>query len=83
VLLIRLGVRLIFLTQGKIYEDRILHPYFAACFVGTFVIACGSLVLLGLLESCFPLRAASTLALLNDFYGHETKFSRRRSKLLR
>lgn len=58
--LIRLAVGLIFLTQGILkYTDpkmgvlrfaRIgfLHPYFAAHFVGTFEILCGFLVLIGL-----------------------------------
>lgn len=60
ILLIRLAVGLIFLTQGILkYIDANMgvlrftkigfpHPYFIAHFVGAFEIACGSLVLLGL-----------------------------------
>ena len=60
ILLIRLAVGLIFLTQGILkYSDPNMgvvrftkigfaHPYFTAHFVGTFEIICGSLVLLGL-----------------------------------
>ena len=60
ILLIRLAVGLIFLTQGILkYTDPNMgmvrftkigfsHPYFTAHFVGTFEIICGSLVLLGL-----------------------------------
>jgi putative oxidoreductase len=60
IMLIRLAVGLIFVTQGILkYTDpnmgavrftRIgfLHPYFTAHFVGTFEIACGFLVLIGL-----------------------------------
>lgn len=60
VLLIRLAVGLIFLTQGTLkYTDPNMgvvrftkigfsHPYFTAHFVGTFEMICGSLVLLGL-----------------------------------
>jgi uncharacterized membrane protein YphA (DoxX/SURF4 family) len=60
ILLIRLAVGLIFLTQGILkYIDPNLgvvrfarigfrHPYFTAHFVGTFEILCGFLVLLGL-----------------------------------
>jgi putative oxidoreductase len=60
VLLIRLAVGLIFLTQGILkYIDPNMgvvrftkigfpHPYFTAHFVGTFEIVCGALVLLGL-----------------------------------
>lgn len=60
IVLIRLAVGLIFVTQGILkYIDpnmgvvrftRIgfLHPYFTAHFVGTFEIACGFLVLIGL-----------------------------------
>lgn len=60
ILLIRLAVGLIFLTQGILkYTDANLgvvrfarigfpHPYFTAHFVGTFEIVCGLLVLLGL-----------------------------------
>jgi uncharacterized membrane protein YphA (DoxX/SURF4 family) len=60
VVLIRLAVGLIFLTQGILkYIDPNLgvvrfagigfpHPYFTAHFVGTFEIVCGFLVLLGL-----------------------------------
>ena len=60
IVLIRLAVGLIFLTQGILkYSDPNMgvgrftrigfpHPYFAAHFVGTFEIACGALVLLGL-----------------------------------
>ena len=56
VLLIRLAVGLIFLTQGILkYIDPNMgvvrftkigfpHPYFTAHFVGTFEIACGALV---------------------------------------
>jgi putative oxidoreductase len=60
ILLIRLAVGLIFLTQGILkYSDPNLgvvrftrigfsHPYFTARFVGTFEIVCGVLLLLGL-----------------------------------
>jgi len=60
IILIRLAVGLIFLTQGILkYIDPNMgavrfakigfaHPYFTAHFVGTFEIACGFLVLLGL-----------------------------------
>lgn len=60
ILLIRLAVGLIFLTQGVLkYADPNLgvvrftrigfpHPYFTAHFVGTFEIVCGICVLLGL-----------------------------------
>ncbi len=60
IVLIRLAVGLIFLTQGilksidpKMGVDRFTrigfpHPYFTAHFVGTFEIVCGGLVLLGL-----------------------------------
>ncbi len=60
ILLIRLAVGLIFFTQGILkYTDPNMgvarftrigfpHPYFTAHFVGTFEIACGALVLLGL-----------------------------------
>ena len=60
ILLIRLAVGLIFLTQGILkYIDPKMgvirfarigfpHPYFTAHFVGTFEIVCGFLVLLGL-----------------------------------
>ncbi len=60
VLLIRLAVGLIFLTQGILkFADPHMgvvrftkigfpHPYFTAHFVGTFEIVCGFLVLLGL-----------------------------------
>lgn len=60
ILLIRLAVGLIFLTQGILkYIDPNMgvvrftrigfsHPYFTAHFVGTFEIVCGILVLLGL-----------------------------------
>ena len=60
VLLIRLAVGLIFLTQSILkYIDPNMgvvrftkigfqHPYFTAHFVGTFEIVCGVLVLLGL-----------------------------------
>lgn len=60
ILLMRLAVGLIFLTQGILkYIDPNMgvirftkigfpHPYFTAHFVGTFEIACGFLVLLGL-----------------------------------
>jgi len=60
ILLIRLSVGLIFLTQGILkYTDPNMgvarftkigfaHPDFTAHFVGTFEIICGSLVLLGL-----------------------------------
>jgi len=59
-LLIRLPVGLIFLTQGilKFIDPNMgvvrftrigfLHPYFTAHFVGCFEIVCGGLVLLGL-----------------------------------
>jgi putative oxidoreductase len=60
ILLIRVAVGLIFLTQGILkYTDANLgvvrfarigfpHPYFTAHFVGTFEMVCGFLVLLGL-----------------------------------
>lgn len=60
ILLIRLAVGLIFLTQGILkYIDPNMgvvrftrigfpHPYFTAHFVGTFEIMCGFLILLGL-----------------------------------
>ncbi len=60
ILFIRIAVGLIFLTQGILkYIDPNMgvtrfarigfpHPYFTAHFVGTFEIACGALVLLGL-----------------------------------
>jgi uncharacterized membrane protein YphA (DoxX/SURF4 family) len=60
ILLVRLAVGLIFATQGVLkYIDRNMgvvrftrigfpHPYFTAHFVGTFEIACGLLVLIGL-----------------------------------
>lgn len=60
IVLIRLAVGLIFLTQGILkYIDPNMglvrftrigfpHPYFTAHFVGTFEIVCGFLVLLGL-----------------------------------
>jgi len=60
VLLIRLAVGLIFLTQGILkYTDPNMgvvrftkigfpHPYFTAHFVGAFEIICGCLVLLGI-----------------------------------
>jgi putative oxidoreductase len=60
VLLIRIPVGLIFLTQGILkYSDPAMgvvrftrigfpHPYFTAHFVGTFEFVCGTLVLLGL-----------------------------------
>jgi len=63
ILLIRLAVGLIFFTQGILkYTDLNMgvarftrigfpHPYFTAHFVGTFEIACGVLVLLGLWTS--------------------------------
>lgn len=59
-MLIRLAVGLIFFTQGILkFTDPKMgvirftrigfpHPYFTAHFVGTFEIACGLLVLLGL-----------------------------------
>lgn len=59
-LLIRLGVGLIFLTQGILkFMDPAMgvarftrigfpHPYFTAHFVGAFEIICGALVLIGL-----------------------------------
>ena len=60
ILLIRIGVGVIFSTQGILkYIDPNMgvvrfarigfsHPYFTAHFVGTFEIVCGLLVLLGL-----------------------------------
>ncbi len=60
IVLIRLAVGLIFLTQGILkYTDPNMgvvrftkigfpHPYFTAHFVGTFEMLCGFLVLLGL-----------------------------------
>jgi putative oxidoreductase len=60
IILIRLAVGLIFFTQGILkFTDPGMgvnrftrigfpHPYFTAHFVGTFEIACGLLVLLGL-----------------------------------
>jgi putative oxidoreductase len=69
VLLIRLAVGLIFLTQGILkFTDPNMgvarftrigfwHPYFTAHFVGTFEVVCGLLVLLGLWTraAAFPL----------------------------
>ena len=61
ILLIRLAVGLIFLTQGILkYIDPNMgvnrftrigfsHPYFTAHFVGTFEVICGFLTLIGLL----------------------------------
>lgn len=58
--LVRLAVGLIFLTQGilkftdphmgveRFARIGFAHPYFTAHFVGSFEIACGGLVLLGL-----------------------------------
>src|SRR5258706_11246003 len=63
IVLIRLAVGLIFFTQGilkyidpKMGVERFTkigfpHPYFTAHFVGTFEIACGLLVLIGLWTS--------------------------------
>ncbi len=63
ILFIRLAVGLIFFTQGILkYTDPKMgverftkigfpHPYFTAHFVGTFEIACGLLVLIGLWTS--------------------------------
>src|SRR5271165_5714003 len=60
IVLVRLAVGLIFLTQGILkFTDRNMgvvrftrigfpHPYFTAHFVGTFEIACGFLLLIGL-----------------------------------
>src|SRR5580704_8779964 len=60
ILLVRLAVGLIFLTQGILkYIDSNMgvsrftrigfaHPYFTAHFVGTFEVLCGLLLLLGL-----------------------------------
>jgi uncharacterized membrane protein YphA (DoxX/SURF4 family) len=60
VLLVRTAVGLIFFTQGILkYIDPNMgvvrftrigfsHPYFTACFVGTFEILCGLLLLLGI-----------------------------------
>lgn len=60
IVLIRLAVGLIFITQGILkYIDPNMgaarftrigfpHPYFTAHFVGTFEVACGFLVLIGL-----------------------------------
>ncbi len=60
ILLVRLAVGLIFFTQGilKFIDPNMgvarftrigfMHPYFTAHFVGSFEIACGLLVLLGL-----------------------------------
>ena len=71
VILIRLAVGAIFVTQGILkFTDPNLgvnrftkigfpHPYFTAHFVGTFEIICGALVLLGLLT-----RAAATPLLI-------------------
>jgi putative oxidoreductase len=77
ILLIRLAVGLIFLTQGILkYTDPIMgvgrftrigfpHPYFTAHFVGTFEIVCGVLVLLGLWTraSAIPLLIVITTAI--------------------
>jgi len=71
IILIRLAVGLIFLTQGilKFIDPHMgvvrfarigfPHPYFTAHFVGTFEIVCGLLVLLGLWT-----RAAATPLLI-------------------
>lgn len=62
ILLVRLAVGLIFLTQGILkYTDPNMgvnrftrigfaHPYFTAHFVGAFEIVCGFLILIGLLS---------------------------------
>jgi len=77
IVLVRLAVGLIFLTQGILkYTDPNMgvarftrigfpHPYFTAHFVGTFEIACGALVLLGLWTraSALPLLIVITTAL--------------------
>ncbi len=69
VVLVRLAVGLIFLSQGLLkYIDPNMgvnrfakigfpHPYFTAHFVGTFEIVCGALVVLGLVTriSAIPL----------------------------
>ncbi len=77
ILLIRLAVGLIFFTQGILkYTDPNMgvgrftrigfpHPLFTAHFVGTFEIACGVLVLLGLWTraSAVPLLIVITTAI--------------------
>jgi uncharacterized membrane protein YphA (DoxX/SURF4 family) len=77
ILLIRLAVGLIFFTQGILkYTDPNMgvarftrigfpHPYFTAHFVGTFEVACGVLVLLGLWTraSAVPLLIVITTAI--------------------
>jgi putative oxidoreductase len=77
ILLIRLAVGLIFLTQGILkYIDSKMgvarftkigfpHPYFTAHFVGTFEIACGIFVLLGLWTrvTAIPLFIVITMAI--------------------
>ncbi len=77
ILLIRLAVGLIFLTQGILkYIDSKMgvarftkigfpHPYFTAHFVGTFEIVCGIFVLLGLWTrvTAVPLLIVITMAI--------------------
>jgi len=77
ILLVRLAVGLIFLTQGILkYIDPNMgvarftrigfpHPYFTAHFVGAFEIVCGFLVLLGLWTraSAVPLLIVITTAI--------------------
>jgi putative oxidoreductase len=78
ILLIRLAVGLIFSTQGILkYIDPTMgvvrftrigfpHPYFTAHFVGTFEIACGFLVLIGLWTraAAIPLLIVITIAIV-------------------
>ena len=77
ILLIRLAVGLIFLTQGILkYIDPTMgvarftrigfpHPYFTAHFVESFEIVCGMCVLLGLLTrvAAIPLLVVITTAI--------------------
>jgi|ERR1019366_2244671 uncharacterized membrane protein YphA (DoxX/SURF4 family) len=79
ILFIRLAVGLIFLTQGILkYIDPNMgvvrftkigfpHPYFTAHFVGTFEIACGLLVLLGVWTraAAIPLLIVITTAIVS------------------
>jgi hypothetical protein len=75
ILLIRVAVGLIFLTQGflkfshpnmgAVRFTRISRPSFTVHFVGTFEIVCGVLVLVGLLDTS-RLRASFTTGDCHD-----------------
>ncbi len=76
-LLVRIAVGLIFTSQGllkyldpKMGVERFAkigfpHPWFTACFVGTFEMACGVLVLMGLFTrlAAVPLLAVISTAI--------------------